>query len=102
MLENISELMRNVSFLLSDDYDDDTSPVVIEAKKIELQAVKKAEAGHIHEAIDLFCKCIQMVPRRPSGYNNRAQAYRLKGDISGKYRHWIVYPILNISCSLIF
>ncbi|CAL1268458.1 unnamed protein product [Larinioides sclopetarius] len=54
---------------------------VIESKKLEIEAVKKAETGYVDEAIENFSRCIQLAPRRPSGYNNRAQAYRLKGNI---------------------
>jgi len=53
-----------------------------EAKSLELEGVKKAESGLLEEAIELFSQSIQIAPRRPSGYNNRAQAYRLKGNIS--------------------
>lgn len=77
-------LFTFLAFTFSDD-EDEASPEVEEAKKIELEAVKKAEAGYINESIDLLCKSIQMAPRRSSGYNNRAQAYRLKGDILGIY-----------------
>ncbi|GFQ66016.1 tetratricopeptide repeat protein 36 homolog [Trichonephila clavata] len=56
---------------------------VIEAKRLEIEAVKKAETGNVDEAIEILNQSIQMAPRRPAGYNNRAQAYRLKGNISG-------------------
>lgn len=58
--------------------------MVVESKKLEEKAVKLAEAGNIEKAIEILNESIQISPRRPSGYNNRAQAYRLKGDISGE------------------
>ena len=34
-------------------------------------------------ALEFFNQAIQVAPERASGYNNRAQALRLKGDVQG-------------------
>lgn len=52
-----------------------------EAKSLELEAVKAAESGDLDTAIATFTKVIDIAPQWASGYNNRAQAYRLKGNI---------------------
>ncbi|KAG8234068.1 hypothetical protein J437_LFUL013564 [Ladona fulva] len=57
--------------------DEVESENIKEAKKLEIEGVKAAENGKTAEAIDIFSKAIQVAPTRPSGYNNRAQAYRL-------------------------
>ncbi|GFY71351.1 tetratricopeptide repeat protein 36 [Trichonephila inaurata madagascariensis] len=69
-----------VIFIFTDE--EELTESVIEAKRLEIEAVKKAEAGNVDEAIQILNQSIQMAPRRPAGYNNRAQAYRLKGNIS--------------------
>ncbi|XP_066995568.2 tetratricopeptide repeat protein 36 [Anabrus simplex] len=48
-------------------------------KCLEVEGVKAAESGDLDEAIDIFTRAIQMAPEWASGYNNRAQAFRLKG-----------------------
>jgi len=35
----------------------------------------------LSKSISIFTKSIEVAPRRASGYNNRAQAHRLKGNI---------------------
>jgi len=45
--------------------------------------VKAAEAGDIMLALDYFNKAIEQESGRPSGYNNRAQAFRLLKNNSG-------------------
>ncbi|XP_052212049.1 tetratricopeptide repeat protein 36-like [Dreissena polymorpha] len=54
-----------------------------EAKRLELEGVKAAEAGQVDKALELFSQAITVAPEHPSSYNNRAQALRLKGDITG-------------------
>jgi len=54
-----------------------------EAKRFEVEGVKAAETGDIKTAILNFNKAIELEPTRGSGYNNRAQALRLKGDTEG-------------------
>ncbi|KAK9501751.1 hypothetical protein O3M35_012423 [Rhynocoris fuscipes] len=46
------------------------------AKEIELNGVKCAENGNVLDAIKLFTEALT-IAERASGYNNRAQAYRL-------------------------
>ena len=46
--------------------------------------MKAAESGDILTALEFFSQAVQIAPDRASGYNNRAQALRLKGDIQGK------------------
>ncbi|KAK3104779.1 hypothetical protein FSP39_009949 [Pinctada imbricata] len=59
------------------------TPAILEAKQLELQGVQAAESGDIQQALDIFSQAIQVLPSRASGYNNRAQALRLKGDVQG-------------------
>ncbi|CAG2187158.1 Tetratricopeptide repeat protein 36 homolog,Tetratricopeptide repeat protein 36 [Mytilus edulis] len=69
----------------------DTSPTeeeveteeIKQVKILEADGVKAAETGDLHKSLDLFSKAINVLPRRASGYNNRAQALRLKGDVEG-------------------
>ena len=56
-----------------------------QAKELELEGVKSAEAGNIDSALDFFNKAVTTAPANPSCYNNRAQALRLKGDVTGGY-----------------
>lgn len=51
-----------------------------EAKMLEVIGVKNAETGKIEDAIQIFTDVIRIAPTRPSGYNNRAQAFRLLGN----------------------
>ena len=55
-----------------------------EVKLLELEGVRAAEKGDIDSAIEIFTKVINIAPIWASGYNNRAQAYRLKGNLTGK------------------
>lgn len=54
-----------------------------EAKELEKEGIKAAESGELQKSIDIFTKSIEMAPKRASCYNNRAQALRLKGDVTG-------------------
>jgi hypothetical protein len=56
-----------------------------EVKCLEMEGVKAAESGDLDTAIAAFTKVINIAPQWASGYNNRAQAYRLKGDTQGVY-----------------
>jgi tetratricopeptide (TPR) repeat protein len=53
------------------------------AKILEVEGVEAAESGDLDTAIGLFTRAINIAPKWASGYNNRAQAYRLKGDTAG-------------------
>ena len=55
-----------------------------EAKALEVDAVKEAENGNLTAAIEMLGRAIDLAPERASGYNNRAQALRLKGDTKGR------------------
>lgn len=57
---------------------------MIHSKKLEVHGVMAAEAGRLDEAILKFTEAISVAPQRASPYNNRAQANRLKGNITGK------------------
>ncbi|XP_055516506.1 tetratricopeptide repeat protein 36-like [Leucoraja erinacea] len=66
--------------------DDDSrfDPVLVDqAKDLELRGVELAESGHLASALGLFDQAVSIIPHRPSAYNNRAQALRLKGDTAG-------------------
>ncbi|XP_050414251.1 tetratricopeptide repeat protein 36 homolog [Patella vulgata] len=56
------------------------SQAVLEAKELELQGVQLAETGDIDGALNLFNQAVAKAPEWPSAYNNRAQAYRMKGQ----------------------
>ena len=51
----------------------------------EVEGVREAERAHFDEAIRLFSLAIDAAPQRASGYNNRAQAHRLVGNVQRKY-----------------
>uniref|UniRef100_A0A170Y7M4 Tetratricopeptide repeat protein 36 n=1 Tax=Triatoma infestans TaxID=30076 RepID=A0A170Y7M4_TRIIF len=51
---------------------------VLKAKEIEFKGIQAAENGQVEEAIKLFTDALNVF-QRASGYNNRAQAYRLLG-----------------------
>lgn len=65
----------------SDNEDEVTNAAA--AKSLEVEGVKAAESGDLDTAIGLFTRAINIAPKWASGYNNRAQAYRLKGDTAG-------------------
>lgn len=54
------------------------------SKQLEVQGVQAAESGDVEAALNLFSQAIGNTPQRASGYNNRAQALRLKGDVLGE------------------
>lgn len=58
---------------------DDGTPNQV--KTLEVEGVEAAEKGDIDRAIDIFGEVIRLAPNRASGYNNRAQALRIKGDV---------------------
>lgn len=74
--EDIPETLRDAPD------DDEGSPLAWQkARQLEIEGVKAAESGDVPKAIDIFTEAISWAPSRPSGYNNRAQAYRLNSDI---------------------
>lgn len=60
---------------------------VKEAKQLEVEGVKQAEAGHTDRALELFSQAIQIAPEHASSFNNRAQALRLQGDVQSTVSH---------------
>ena len=50
-----------------------------EVKKLEINAVNFAQKGDFERSLDQFNKVIKLAPNYASGYNNRAQLFRLKG-----------------------
>ncbi|XP_060574585.1 tetratricopeptide repeat protein 36 homolog [Ruditapes philippinarum] len=56
---------------------------VKEAKRLEIEGVKAAESGNIDKALELLNQAVTIAPDHASSYNNRAQALRLHGDVSG-------------------
>ncbi|XP_014287923.1 tetratricopeptide repeat protein 36 [Halyomorpha halys] len=62
--------------------DEDVTPEMLKAREIELEGIKAAEEERYEEAIQIFTTSIA-THENASGYNNRAQAYRLLGDDSG-------------------
>jgi len=51
-----------------------------EVKDAEKSAVALAEGGDVDKAIEVLSSAVESFPQRGSLRNNRAQAYRLKGD----------------------
>ncbi|XP_009271667.1 PREDICTED: tetratricopeptide repeat protein 36 [Aptenodytes forsteri] len=54
-----------------------------QVRDLELQGVSAAESGDVSTALERFSEAIRLLPERASGYNNRAQALRLQGDVAG-------------------
>ncbi|KAJ8949332.1 hypothetical protein NQ314_008252, partial [Rhamnusium bicolor] len=52
------------------------NPQAEEVKKLEIEAVQLAENGNLNEALNLINKAIEIAPKRPSLYNNRAHIYQ--------------------------
>ncbi|XP_040472189.1 tetratricopeptide repeat protein 36 [Falco naumanni] len=57
-----------------------------QVRDLELQGVSAAESGDVSMALERFSEAIHLLPERASGYNNRAQALRLRGDVAGALR----------------
>ncbi|NWQ98287.1 TTC36 protein, partial [Burhinus bistriatus] len=55
-----------------------------QVRDLELQGVSAAESGDVSTALERFGEAIRLLPERASGYNNRAQALRLRGDVPGE------------------
>ncbi|KAM9654238.1 tetratricopeptide repeat protein 36 isoform 1-T1 [Morphnus guianensis] len=61
------------------------APQLLEqVRDLELQGVSAAESGDVSTALERFSEAIRLLPERASGYNNRAQALRLRGDVAGE------------------
>ncbi|NWI98193.1 TTC36 protein, partial [Pitta sordida] len=59
------------------------SELLEQVQDLELQGVSAAESGDVSTALERFNEAIRLLPERASGYNNRAQALRLRGDVAG-------------------
>ncbi|XP_002734805.1 tetratricopeptide repeat protein 36-like isoform X2 [Saccoglossus kowalevskii] len=62
---------------------EEETEITKESKRLEICGVKSAESGDLNSALDYFSQAIEVAPLRASGYNNRAQGLRLKGDVQG-------------------
>ncbi|KAI6073226.1 Tetratricopeptide repeat protein 36 [Aix galericulata] len=72
---------------LCHDTEETFAPELLEqVRDLELQGVSAAESGDVSTALERFNEAIRLLPERASGYNNRAQALRLKGDVAGALR----------------
>ncbi|XP_018428206.1 PREDICTED: tetratricopeptide repeat protein 36 [Nanorana parkeri] len=76
---------QNEEHLQEDTNQDCSFPAALleEAHNLELIGVRAAESGDLKTALQRFSKAIELLPDRASAYNNRAQALRLQGDITG-------------------
>ncbi|XP_075630856.1 tetratricopeptide repeat protein 36 isoform X2 [Balearica regulorum gibbericeps] len=63
-----------------------TPELLEQVRDLELQGVSAAESGDVSTALERFSEAIRLLPERASGYNNRAQALRLRGDVAGALR----------------
>ncbi|XP_062577848.1 tetratricopeptide repeat protein 36-like [Saccostrea cucullata] len=68
------------------------------SKQLEIEGVQAAESGDIETALNSFSRAIQNTPQRASGYNNRAQALRLKGDVQGALED--LNTAITLSCGV--
>ncbi|NXW91358.1 TTC36 protein, partial [Alopecoenas beccarii] len=69
------------------DEEEPFAPALLErVRDLELQGVSAAESGDVSAALERFGEAIRLLPERASGYNNRAQALRLRGDAAGALR----------------
>ncbi|XP_026468694.1 tetratricopeptide repeat protein 36 [Ctenocephalides felis] len=64
---------------LLEDQEDPQTPFLNDARALEAEAVRLAEAGDLAAALTVVDRAIDLLPGRPSGYNNRAQVHRLAG-----------------------
>ncbi|CAD5115804.1 DgyrCDS4746 [Dimorphilus gyrociliatus] len=54
----------------------------LRAKPYEVEAIKLAEKGEMDQAFAKLNEAIKLAPNRASCFNNRAQVYRLIGDLN--------------------
>lgn len=72
------------------------NPSLLEqVKNLELKGVKHAGANRIDDALVCFNQAIEILPEYAAGYNNRAQARRIKGMNQGRL------SVLYISCAIL-
>ncbi|GLH01596.1 Tetratricopeptide repeat protein 36 homolog [Gryllus bimaculatus] len=68
---------KGILHMKDNDEDDKT---LLPIKALERDGIEAAETGNFNAALKIFSKVIEAAPTRASGYNNRAQVYRLKGE----------------------
>lgn len=63
------------------DKDEDNSEANLASKNLEIEGVELTEKAQFDGALEKFNAAIEIAPKRPSPYNNRAQLFRfLKKD----------------------
>ncbi|KAG8434578.1 hypothetical protein GDO86_012812 [Hymenochirus boettgeri] len=68
----------------NEDLDERFPPALLQQVcALERNGVEAAECGDVKTAILRFNEAIVLLPGRASAYNNRAQALRLQGDVTG-------------------
>ncbi|NWH25377.1 TTC36 protein, partial [Grus americana] len=75
-----------------------TPELLEQVRDLELQGVSAAESGDVSTALERFSEAIRLLPERASGYNNRAQALRLQGDVAGALQDLEVAIRLSRGC----
>ncbi|XP_064424838.1 histone-lysine N-methyltransferase 2A isoform X3 [Latimeria chalumnae] len=73
----------DVEEVVTDDDSGFDAELLSQVKELEIQGVSAAETGDLKTALQRFQQAIRILPDRASGYNNRAQALRLRGDTAG-------------------
>jgi len=70
----------------------DTGDLAIENLRIAYNRLgsMRIEAGQVDRAIEDFNEVIRLDPDYANSYNNRGNAYRLKGDHSRALVHWLL------------
>lgn len=64
----------------SSDKENPENILVEELKKLEVEAVKYAQNGEFEKSLNILNEVIEKCPKYASGYNNRAQLYRIQGN----------------------
>lgn len=55
---------------------EECTPDVLQTTKMEIEAIQNAERGNLQEALDILNKAVEIAPKRPSLYNNRANVFQ--------------------------
>eukprot|EP00112_Aurelia_sp_Birch-Aquarium-sp1_P007557 Seg1823.11 transcript_id=Seg1823.11/GoldUCD/mRNA.D3Y31 product="Tetratricopeptide repeat protein 36" protein_id=Seg1823.11/GoldUCD/D3Y31 len=62
--------------------DDELDPAILsKVKELEIEGVNAAEAGDMEKSLQVLNNAINLAPNYASSYNNRAQLYRIQGDM---------------------
>ncbi|XP_060521646.1 tetratricopeptide repeat protein 36 homolog [Cylas formicarius] len=56
--------------------DEEQNDLVLKTKKMEMEAVERAEKGDLEFGLQLLTEAINIAPERPSLYNNRAGVFQ--------------------------